>query len=76
MDSVIEMLAKQEYEDGVSAGAALRQLCRSIENAPTLKRLIEDELADFNRQSHALSECHREIFKLRERILSSPVATS
>ena len=56
MDSVIDSLAKQEYRDGVSAGAAVRQLCRSLQSAPNLKRLLEDLLADGNRQAHEIWE--------------------
>lgn len=54
-DSLIEAWAKEEYRDGVSPGAAARQLCRSLGAggvAPTLQRLLEDMLADFNRQNH------------------------
>ncbi|MGI6855002.1 hypothetical protein [Mesorhizobium sp. 1B3] len=51
----IEDLAKQEYREGVSAGAAARQLCRSLGahgGAPVLKRMLEDMLAEANRASH------------------------
>ena len=49
--SMIEMWVAEEYQEGVSAGAAARQLCRRLEDFPNLKRLIEDLLADANRQS-------------------------
>lgn len=54
MDDMIERWAKEEYRRGVSAGAAARQLCRSLGAAgvaPTLKRILEDMLADYNRAS-------------------------
>lgn len=53
-ENVIETWAKDEYRAGVSPGAAARQLCRSLgasNAAPTLKRMIEDMLADANRAS-------------------------
>lgn len=51
----IETWAEEEYRDGVSAHAATRQLIRSLGCAghyPTLKRMLEDLLADANRSSH------------------------
>lgn len=50
----IETWAAEEYRDGVSPGAAARQLCRSLGAngvAPTLKRLLEDMLSNANRRS-------------------------
>lgn len=50
----IEVWAKEEYREGVSPGAAARQLCRSLGAsgaAPTLKRMLEDMLAAANRAS-------------------------
>lgn len=48
---VIEKLVIEEYRPGVSAGAAARQLCRSLGCvAPTLKAMLEDMLADGNLQ--------------------------
>lgn len=58
-DSVIERWAAQEYQPGVSAAAAARQLCRQLGcngYAPELKRLLEDMLADANEQSHKLMQ--------------------
>lgn len=55
----IETWAAEEYREGVSPGAAARQLCRSLGAngvAPTLKRLIEDLLADANRASFDRSQ--------------------
>lgn len=52
--NAIEIWAAEEYRDGVSAGAAARQLCRSLgayNEAPTLKRLLEDMLGDANERS-------------------------
>lgn len=54
-ESIIEKWAREEYRDGVSSGAAARQLCRllGMSNAsPTLKRILEDMLGDINRASH------------------------
>lgn len=51
----IETWAADEYTPGVSAGAAARQLIRSLGcagAAPTLKRMLEDLLAEANRASH------------------------
>ncbi len=48
----IEELVQREYRQGVSAGAAARQLCRSLDGYPALKRLLEDMLADYNQQNH------------------------
>ena len=48
----IERAARDEYREGVSAGAAARQLCRTLGISgqyPTLKRMLEDMLADANR---------------------------
>lgn len=53
-ENVIEKWAREEYREGVSAGAAARQLCRHLGasgQAPTLQRMIEDMLADRNRAS-------------------------
>lgn len=50
----VERLARDEFRDGVSAGAAARQLCRSLGatgTATSLKRMLEDMLADANRAS-------------------------
>jgi hypothetical protein len=52
--NVIEQWCQAEYREGVSAGAAARQLCRTLgcfDEAPTLKRMLEDMLADANRAS-------------------------
>lgn len=51
----VEAWARDEYRDGVSASAAARQLCRSLGangTAPTLKRMLEDMLANANKASH------------------------
>ena len=45
---VVEMWAEDEYRDGVSAGAAARELCRMLGASghyPTLQRMLEDLLA-------------------------------
>lgn len=50
----IEKWCQEEYRDGVSPGAAARQLCRTLgcfEEAPTLRRLLEDMLSNANRAS-------------------------
>lgn len=44
----IEDAARREYRDGVSAGAAARQMVRHLDLAPTMKRMLEDMLADAN----------------------------
>ena len=54
LENVIETWARQEYRDGVSPGAAARELCRTlgaIGCAPTLRRMLEELLADRNRAS-------------------------
>jgi hypothetical protein len=48
---MIESWVADEYRTGISAHAAARQLCRRLEDFPNLKRLIEDLLADANRQN-------------------------
>lgn len=47
----IEKLAREEYREGVSAGAAARQMCRCLDSAPTLKAILEDMLGEANRQA-------------------------
>ena len=50
--NIVEQWAREEYREGVSAGAAARQLCRLLGISgqfPTLKRMLEDMLADANR---------------------------
>lgn len=52
---ILEQIARDEYREGVSPGAAMRQLCRMLGISgeyPTLQRLLEDVLADHNRASH------------------------
>lgn len=54
-NNVIEQWARDEYREGVSAGAAARQLCRLLgayDAAPTLQRMLEDMLGDRNMASH------------------------
>lgn len=51
----VEAWAEEEYREGVSPHAACRQLIRSLGcsgHYPTLKRMLEDLLADANRSSH------------------------
>jgi hypothetical protein len=50
----IEKQARDEFREGVSAGAAARELIRSLGcsgTAPTLKRMLEETLAKANRQN-------------------------
>ena len=52
--NLIEKWTQGEYRDGVSPGAAARQLCRTLGGVggyDTLKRLLEDMLAERNRAS-------------------------
>lgn len=44
----IDDLVKQEWHPGISAGAAARQLCRSLAADSALKLLLEAMLADAN----------------------------
>ncbi|WP_414461851.1 hypothetical protein [Hyphomicrobium sp. DY-1] len=56
---VIEKWAEDEYREGVSAGAAMRQLCRLLGCSgayPKLKEMMEDVLADRNRASFDRSQ--------------------
>jgi hypothetical protein len=53
---MIESWVADEYQIGISAHAAARQLCRRLEDFPNLKRLIEDLLADANRGSFEQSQ--------------------
>jgi|WetSurMetagenome_2_1015567.scaffolds.fasta_scaffold00224_11 hypothetical protein len=59
--NMVDVLAEREYpeaQEGAarpSPGAAVRQLCRSIDAAPHLKRLLEDLLSAQNRASHEFS---------------------
>jgi len=51
---VIEQWAKAEYSEGVSAGAAARQLCSLLGSngcAPSLKAMLESMLSGANRAS-------------------------
>jgi hypothetical protein len=62
--NVIEKWCKDEYREGVSAGAAARQLCSLLgayDEAPTLKRILEDILSDANRASFDRSCILRDI---------------
>lgn len=57
--NAVERWAAEEYREGVSPGAAARQLCRSLGAngaAPTLQRLLEDMLSDANRASFDRSQ--------------------
>lgn len=50
----INALVREEWREGVSAGAAARQVCRSLGAhglAPSLKRLLEEMLGDANRDN-------------------------
>lgn len=52
--NVIEVWTREEYRAGVSPEAAARQLCRILgccDEAPTLKRMLEDMLASANDQA-------------------------
>jgi hypothetical protein len=44
----IDELVKHEWQPGISAGAAARQLCRSLAPDSALKALLEAMLADAN----------------------------
>ncbi|PRD42112.1 hypothetical protein C5748_18350 [Phyllobacterium phragmitis] len=48
----VDALARAEYHDGVSPGAAARQMCRSLPQSSMLKRMLEDMLAEANRTHH------------------------
>ncbi|HRQ59794.1 MAG TPA: hypothetical protein PLN31_20460 [Azoarcus taiwanensis] len=47
----LEQAVKREWPEGRSAGAAARQLVYYLEPAPTLKKLIEELLAEANRRA-------------------------
>jgi hypothetical protein len=52
--NVIEKWTQEVFKVGVSAGAAARQLCRSLGahgEAPTLKSMLETMLAEANKES-------------------------
>lgn len=62
--SHVENLAREEYpETGlVSAGAAARQLCRSLGlsgHYPRIRLLLEDMLAQSNKDAHEISHLKR-----------------
>jgi hypothetical protein len=60
--NVIEKRSQDEFKDGASAGAAARQICLHLgihNEAPTLKRLLEELLADANRSSFDRSQILR-----------------
>ena len=48
----IDELVAAEWREGVSAGAAARQVCRSLSFDTPLRNLLEELLADANRASH------------------------
>lgn len=55
---VVEAWAEKEYGEGISAHAAARQLCRELGcsgHYPTLKRMLEDLLAEANDGAQAFS---------------------
>jgi len=60
--NTIEKWAKEEYTEGASAGAAARQLCLHLgihDEAPTLKKLLEELLEEANRSSFDRSQIIR-----------------
>ncbi len=48
MTDTINALVKHEWREGVSAGAAARQICRSLDPSSPLKLLLEAMLSDAN----------------------------
>jgi hypothetical protein len=50
--STVDELVAREWREGVSAGAAARQVCRSLDPHSSLKRLLETLLAEANQASH------------------------
>ncbi len=63
-ENMIETWAAEEYREDVSAGAAARQLCRSLGiagSAPTLRRLLEDLLGEANDRAREIRELKREL---------------
>lgn len=55
----VEQWAEDEYREGVSPAAAMRQLCRTLgcsDAYPTLKRMMEDVLAQANRAAFDRSQ--------------------
>lgn len=51
---ILEQIAREQYREGVSAGAAARQICLVLGASgeyPTFTRMLEDMLADANRAS-------------------------
>jgi hypothetical protein len=65
---VVERWVREYYANGIEGGAAARQLCRDLGcsgNFPTLKKMLEEMLADGNRGSHeraTLRSTIRELF--------------
>jgi hypothetical protein len=57
-EPVIETWAREEYRDGVSAGAAARQLCRSLGahgGYPTTRRMLDDLLREANEMAFEIA---------------------
>lgn len=63
----IEQLCHDEFRDGVSPGAAARQMCRSLPQGSAVRRMLEEMLAKANRASfdrscilRAFEDCDQE----------------
>lgn len=65
--STIDELVELEWRPGVSAGAAARQLCRSLGPNSALKNLLEAMLADANSAAQDRSAILNEITEFDER---------
>lgn len=47
----IETLCEEEFREGVSAGAAARQMCRSLPRGSKVREMLETMLAEANCRS-------------------------
>lgn len=66
----IEEIVEREYTIGVSPLAALRQMCRSLDGYPKLKRLFEDILIADNQEAQRFTSMRndfREVLKTIEK---------
>ena len=62
----IDDLVKHEWREGVSAGAAARQICRSLGSASPLKLLLEAMLDEANETAQERARILNEIVEFDE----------
>lgn len=61
MTNAINDLVKHEWREGISAGAAARQVCRSLDPSSPIKLLLEAMLSDANEAANDRASILNEI---------------